>query len=201
MIPTKISIGSKIVARCPKCGRVERFSVTGAQLHEIEVSGISNIAFDHVDHILIIAFDIWGSIRGQYVYKKASKGGVSEARVDAKYQVKKIEMPDKMLEETVSLVFINRVDKSVEIWGDLDIEIEKLFYRNFLLIEQVEKTLKSRYEVIKISSEKFYAYMGFSEKFGIALISRERLDKDLEKDVMAWLIDAIENLDILFRYY
>jgi len=53
--------------KCPKCGRVEKYTITEEDLREIKVIGIARLGFIHGDHTLIINFDPTGFIRGAYV--------------------------------------------------------------------------------------------------------------------------------------
>jgi len=59
---------SKVITiKCPKCGRVEKYTISEEDLKEIRQIGIARVGFIHGDHSLIINFDPSGFIRGAYV--------------------------------------------------------------------------------------------------------------------------------------
>lgn len=62
------TVGPKILTvKCPKCSRVEKYTITDDDLKEIKQIGIARVGFLHGDHSLIINFDPTGFIRGAYV--------------------------------------------------------------------------------------------------------------------------------------
>jgi len=60
-----------IRVRCPRCGQVNEYEPTEEDLRNARERSLSNIAFYHGDHILVVFFDANGSIRRTFILKSA----------------------------------------------------------------------------------------------------------------------------------
>ncbi|MGQ4891178.1 MAG: hypothetical protein ACP6IP_01700 [Candidatus Njordarchaeia archaeon] len=189
-LPERIEAGKYIIVKCPKCGRIDKFVVTDEHIKEIEISGISNIAIDHGDHVILVAFDIWGSIRGTYVYKKAQKGKLSDASLDLRYETKKIVIPEASFGESVVLYIFNREEKNLEVYGRSFPELENKVMKILVLMHRIENTLKVSYDLVKMREEDFTTFIVQSKKFSLILTVRDPLDAETEKKILEWLVQA-----------
>lgn len=58
--------------QCERCGKTEVFRLTEEQELKLrELGGVISLAFDHGDHVMVVAIDVNHDIRGQYLYEKA----------------------------------------------------------------------------------------------------------------------------------
>jgi len=65
-------LAKEITFKCPRCKMEIRYVPKDKDLERIKISGISDLAFDHGDHILAIFFDKDGKVRAWHVLDKAN---------------------------------------------------------------------------------------------------------------------------------
>ncbi len=188
----KVVEGSVLTVRCPRCGKVDKFNVTREHIEELNISGISNVAIDHDDHVILVAFDIWGSIRGTYVYKKAKMGEVPPSSFDIEYERRIMGFDSEALGDGFILYIYDWDEKSLEIYGYSDPKIDNEVMKNLLLISKIQQILKLRYEMIKVASRDWKAYIVQGEHRSVILVVRAKLDTSVEKSLFEWLIKAKE---------
>ncbi|MGQ4891824.1 MAG: hypothetical protein ACP6IP_04955 [Candidatus Njordarchaeia archaeon] len=114
-----------IKAQCPKCGTIELFHLTEEQEKKLkEQGGILSLAFDHGDHVLVVAVDATRDVRGEYVYDKAEKKmdvPISHI-IDTSKPSDQVEFLMKKARKWMAFLFKGRNDKKMKIIGNVSDE-------------------------------------------------------------------------------
>ncbi len=185
----KISVGSKILVHCPKCQKIDYFIVTEDHLKTINQSGIAQVALDHGDHVCLVTFDQWGSIRGTYVYNKARKQknnfGLTE--------LKKTVYEETPFEELI-LYFFEYATNTLEAYGQSEPEIERDIIKLIQISTKIEKSLKVKYSIQKMKKGNTELIFGFGKTGILILVSKKPLDADIDLKLTDWVLHAIQKL-------
>jgi len=185
-----VKSGDTVVVHCPKCDKVDQIRVTQEHIENIKISGIAQVAVDHGDHVCLISFDRWGSIRGNYIYSKAQRGKKTPF---GNIQLVKITRDkENFLGDIFTLYLINYTERTMEVFGKEDAELEKTILRLVQLSLRIEQTFGLKYSFMRIEKEDKILLIAYGLDTISILVLREKISEDEEKDLLYWMLDNLK---------